>query len=73
MPEGDAPLGWALQPRALPKPIYLSPGHGVDLDGVARLVPGLVRAHRLPEPLYWADRLSREALRDGGAERGLFD
>lgn len=68
----DEHIGWAHQSRARAKPIYLSPGHGVDLDGVAAVVPGLVRDRRLPEPLFHADRLSRQALQEAKAP-GLFD
>ena len=42
------------------RPIYVSPGHEVDAAFSERLVLALLRNHRLPEPLYWADRLSRQ-------------
>lgn len=45
------------------KPLFVSPGQLVDVDFATRLVAGLLRDHRLPEPLYWADRLSHEAAR----------
>jgi deoxyribonuclease V len=41
------------------RPIFVSPGHLVDVTFAERLVRRLVRGRRLPEPLYWADRLSR--------------
>jgi deoxyribonuclease V len=43
------------------RPIFISPGHRVDLAFAERLVRRLLSGHRLPEPLYWADRLSRAA------------
>lgn len=43
------------------RPIFISPGHRVDLAFAERLVRRLLAGHRLPEPLYWADRLSRAA------------
>jgi hypothetical protein len=33
----------------------------VDLPFAERLVRRLLRGRRLPEPLYWADRLSRRS------------
>ncbi|MBX7164727.1 MAG: endonuclease V [Pirellulales bacterium] len=68
----DEPLGWAVAPRAGDRqPLYLSPGQYVGLDTARRIVAPLLTGRRLPEPLYWADRLSRQAARDGAdAEHG---
>ena len=53
-------IGVALRPTAgSQRPIFVSPGHRVDLAFCERLVRLLLTGHRLPEPLYWADRLSR--------------
>jgi deoxyribonuclease V len=53
-------IGVALRPTAGSlRPIFISPGHQVDLAFAERLVRRLLTGHRLPEPLYWADRLSR--------------
>ena len=41
------------------KLIYVSPGHQVDVCFADTLVRKLLTTHRLPEPLYWADRLSK--------------
>jgi deoxyribonuclease V len=58
--EGQA-IGVALRPTAgSRRPIFVSPGHRVDLAFCERLVRRLLTGRRLPEPLYWADRLSRE-------------
>lgn len=43
------------------RPIFISPGHLLDLGYAERLVRCLLGRRRLPEPLYWADRLSRAA------------
>jgi len=54
------PIGAALRPTAGSlRPIFVSPGHQVDLAFAERLVRLLLTGRRLPEPLYWADRLSR--------------
>ncbi len=54
-------IGAAICPKSgSRRPIYVSPGHEVDAAFCERLVLALLRGHRLPEPLYWADRLSRQ-------------
>jgi len=56
----------ALRPTAgSRRPIFVSPGHRLDVAYSERLVRTLLCGHRLPEPLYWADRLSRKAARCG--------
>jgi len=45
------------------KPIYVSPGHGVDVATAVETVAASLVGHRLPEPLHWADRISRDAAR----------
>ena len=53
-------LGFALRPTSgSRRPIFISPGHRVDLEYSERLVRRLLTGRRLPEPLYWADRISR--------------
>ncbi len=44
--------------------LFVSPGHRVSLPIAKQLVRAVLRGRRLPEPLYWADRLSRSALRE---------
>jgi len=44
------------------RPIFVSPGHRLDVAYSERLVRQLLTGRRLPEPLYWADRLSRRSL-----------
>ena len=56
----DQLIGAALRPTAGSlRPIFLSPGHRVDLAFCERLWRQLLTGRRLPEPIYWADRLSR--------------
>ncbi len=45
------------------QPLYISPGHGIDVESATRVVRGQCRQKRLPLPIYWADRLSRAAAR----------
>jgi len=44
-------------------PLYVSPGQKIDVEGASRVIAALHRGHRLPEPLYLADHLSRAAAR----------
>ncbi len=57
-------VGVALRPMASSRrPIFVSPGHRADLGFSERVVRHLLTGRRLPEPLYWAYRLSRAAAR----------
>ncbi|NQU21039.1 MAG: endonuclease V [Candidatus Nealsonbacteria bacterium] len=56
----DRLIGTAIRPTAgSRRPIFISPGHRVDVAFSERLVQSLLHGRRLPEPIYWADRLSR--------------
>ncbi len=60
----DRLIGVALRPTAgSRRPIFVSPGHRVDVSFAAQMVHELLVGHRLPEPLYGADRLSHAAAR----------
>jgi deoxyribonuclease V len=62
-------IGAAVRPTSgSRRPIFVSPGHRVDVEFAERLVRLSLLGRRLPEPLYWADRLSREAGRAGTAQ-----
>ena len=50
--------------------IYVSPGHGVSLSSASRLVKGMVKGRRLPEPLRIADSLSKRIKHDLAAVHG---
>ena len=64
-------IGVAVRPTAgSRRAIFISPGHGVNLAFAECVVRRLMLGRRLPEPLYWADRLSRQAGRDGGQNEG---
>ena len=47
------------------RPLFVSPGHRVNLAVAEAVVSRFLTGHRLPEPLYMADRLSRAAGRLG--------
>jgi deoxyribonuclease V len=59
----DEVIGAAVKCTVASKPIYVSPGNRIDLDGAVHLVQRLFSGHRLPEPLHRADRLSKSTAR----------
>ena len=40
-------------------PVFVSPGHGVSVAAAAGLAAAWFRGHRLPEPVFLADKLSK--------------
>ncbi|MCQ4044390.1 endonuclease V [Streptantibioticus rubrisoli] len=56
-------VGRALRTRDGVKPVYVSTGHGIDLDTACRHVLALAPKYRLPQTTRLADRLSRDVLR----------
>ena len=44
-------------------PVFVSPGNRVTLDDSVRLTQALFLGHRLPEPIFHADRLSKVSAR----------
>jgi len=60
----NRPSGVALRPTPTSRrPIFVSAGHRMNLALAESVVRRLLLGRRLPEPLYWADRLSRQAGR----------
>ncbi len=60
--EGEV-MGMALRSSKSTKPIYISPGHLVDVASALQITQQLLAGHRLPEPTFWADKLSRAEVR----------
>lgn len=57
----DETLGYAILPSAKTKhPIYVSQGFAVEDETMLALVLKSLMGHRSPEPIYLADRLSRQ-------------
>ena len=61
--------GAVLRTKDNTRPLFLSPGHLIDIEGAVRITLGSVGKYRIPEPLRCADMLSRK-LR---AEKNLLD
>ncbi|MGQ9576666.1 MAG: endonuclease V [Thermoguttaceae bacterium] len=56
-------LGVAIRPATQSRrPIIVSPGHRIGVRTAEAVVRRMLKAHRLPEPLFWADRLSRRGF-----------
>ncbi len=43
------------------RPLFVSPGHKIDLDGAIRIVLNCIGKYRIPEPLRCADMLSKKS------------
>lgn len=56
-----AAVGAALRTRAGTRPVFVSPGHRVDIEGAVRMVLECAPRFRLTEPVRRADALSRRA------------
>lgn len=64
-------LGMAIVPAQRENSIlYVSSGQGVDLATAQLAVESMLRGRRLPEPIYWADRLSRGVARGRAVRMG---
>lgn len=61
--DGDEEVGRALRTRDGVKPVFVSVGHRVSLDGACAHVLRLTRGYRLPETTRRADALCRAALK----------
>ncbi|MGH7199697.1 MAG: endonuclease V [Planctomycetaceae bacterium] len=62
-------LGMAMKATARSRPIIVSPGHGIDVASAVEITRRLFHGHRLPEPIWQADALSRREAR----RRGLLN
>ncbi len=61
--DGQEIIGMALKAEAGSNPVFVSPGHRIDVANAARLAKRLFHGHRIPEPIYHADALSRQEAR----------
>lgn len=57
--DGDEQLGWMLRSRRGVKPLFVSPGHLLDVESAAELTLAACTRYRLPEPIRLADKLSK--------------
>lgn len=52
-------VGAVLRTRERTRPVFISPGHRIDIKDSVTIVLGCTRKYRIPEPLRRADLLSR--------------
>ena len=57
-------VGAVLRTRTDVRPVFVSPGHLVDIESSVEIVMKCVTDYRIPEPLRTADRLSKKLKRD---------
>jgi deoxyribonuclease V len=62
-------VGRALRTRRAVKPVYVSAGHLIDLDGACSVTLSLTFGYRLPETTRRADQACRAALRTAARDR----
>lgn len=57
-------IGAVLRTRARVRPVFVSPGHRIDLKASIDVVMHAVSSYRLPEPIRRADHLSRQVAKE---------
>jgi len=57
-------VGVVLRTNDNVKPLFVSPGHRIDIQGSMEIVLACSQRYRLPEPLRWADFLSKKIKRE---------
>lgn len=67
----DEVVGAALTTRDNVKPVFVSPGHGINLDTTIEIILALSR-YRIPDPLRRADQVAR-ACAKGQIPAGITD
>jgi deoxyribonuclease V len=53
-------VGAVLRTRDGVKPLFISPGHKIDLEGAIKIALGCAERYRIPEPIRCADMLSKK-------------
>lgn len=58
--EAERTIGAVLRTREKTNPLYISPGHLMDVEHSVAFVLDCARQYRLPEPIRWAHRVARD-------------
>jgi len=56
-------VGAVVRTRDRTRPLFVSPGHGIDVEGAVEMTLGCATRFRITEPVRCADRLSKEVAR----------
>jgi deoxyribonuclease V len=59
-------VGWVLRSKDKVQPLYVSPGHKVNMEDALEFVRSLLGKNKLPEPLGQAHHAAGEARRNSG-------
>jgi deoxyribonuclease V len=59
----SAHVGAVLRTRENVRPVFVSPGHLIDIEGSVRMVMACTGRYRIPEPLRCADRTAKKAAK----------
>ena len=69
-PDGETPIrvedeivGKSMRNRRSKRKIFVSPGHQIDVLGAAKVARNTWFDHKLPEPIYLADAISRACVK----------
>jgi len=57
-------VGAVLRTKGNVRPLFVSPGHRIDLKASIEIVLGCTSKYRIPEPLRWADFISKKLRRE---------
>jgi deoxyribonuclease V len=60
---GRQSIGFVLRTRDNVKPLFVSPGHLVDIHDSLRIVLSVARGYRLPEPIRYAHKMAGKFAR----------
>ena len=63
-------IGVVLRTKDKVKPVFISPGHRIDLPSSIEIILGCTGKYRIPDPLRRADILSKEMKRKREAVKG---
>lgn len=61
--DGDELLGYRIDGGSKRRTMYVSPGSGIGAQSALRLVQAVWCERRSPEPIHWADAISRRAAK----------
>ncbi len=56
-------VGVVLRTRDAVKPLFISPGHKIDLSSAIKIINGCTGNYRIPEPLRCADMTARKLIK----------